>query len=89
MLGMDPRIIETWPGALLEEYRQLEILEPFGPMRDNWHAAQIAHILASVYTAKGRKPPQFSDFFYKDPYTREQEQVEAADTFFFKGKLNG
>lgn len=59
-------------------------------MRDNWHMAQIAYILASVYTDSKRKPPKFSDFMYKDPYTREQESIAEADDFFFrKGVSNG
>lgn len=84
---MDPREIEGWPAALLEDYRQLYILEPFGPDRDNWHSAQIAHILAQVHHDRKRgAPPRLSQFFYEDPFAREARKLAEADSFFFGAK---
>lgn len=71
------------PASDFEDFRALDVIEPFGPIRDNWHAAQIAYILAQAHGNPRRARPKFADFMYKDPYEREAEQVKAADGFFF------
>jgi hypothetical protein len=59
------------------EFEELERLEPWGPWRDNWHAAMIAHILANVNRGKNKPPVRMHEFMYKDPETaREQEDQE-------------
>ena len=50
------------------------MIQPWGPERDNYHAALQAHIMASAHTPKGARRPQMSDFFYRDPVTRQEMQ---------------
>lgn len=42
-------------------------LEPWGPWRDNLHAAQIASILFNAHRGRNTKPSRPGDFFYRDP----------------------
>ena len=49
-------------------------LEPFGAIRDNWHAALIASILANAYRDPKRPPPKFKDFFYVDEDTAQEDK---------------
>jgi hypothetical protein len=66
------------------EFQEFERLEPFGAWRDNWHTATVAHILASVHTDPRKVRPKLSDFMYKDQETHSEEQIAAADAFFFR-----
>ena len=62
--------IESWPHTHIDEWRQFYQLRPFGSWRDNYHAAQIADVLARV---NGNKIP-FADWFYKDAETADEER---------------
>lgn len=85
-MGIDPREIDTWPASVLEDFRALDILEPFGPARDNWHAAQVAYMIALAHSDPKKRRPRFDDFMYKDPYTIDEEKIAEADNFFFSSK---
>lgn len=79
---MDPREIEAWPATLLAEFKEYELLEPFGQWRDNYHAAMIAWILASVHRDPKRKPPALSDFMYQDAESAKIRQEQDTVAFF-------
>jgi len=57
-------------------------LQPRGVKRDNWHSAQICHLLASIHAPKGKKF-KVDDFMYKD-----SESVQQDKTSQFISKLN-
>lgn len=64
--------LEGW----IEYYR----LEPFGQWRDNYHSAQIAHLIYNLN--RGKSPAlEFSEFFYRDQETaakiRDQRALAA------------
>lgn len=61
-------------------------LEPFGQLRDNWHMAVIASILASAYRDPKKQAAKFSDFFYTDEDTAREEKDKALMKFFSKLK---
>ena len=49
-------------------------LDPFGPWRDNLHAAQVASLLYNANRRKNSKALGAADFMYKDrDEVREQE----------------
>lgn len=71
----------------LQEWRQYEELEPFGQIRDNYHAAMVCHILANAHRGRNSQPVPMSNFFYVDRQTR-QEQEERAMVAFMDSKAN-
>lgn len=42
-------------------------LEPFGALRDNWHAAQQAALTFNVHRGRGTPPRSIRDFMYEPP----------------------
>ena len=48
-------------------------LEPFGPHRDNFHAAMVATILANAFRGQNKAPVKMSEFFYKDQRSAQDE----------------
>jgi hypothetical protein len=50
-------------------------LEPFGPVRDNIHAGQIASILYNANRKKNSPPMSVSDFFYTDLEVKKEEET--------------
>lgn len=57
-------------------------MEPFGAVRDNLHAAQIAAILANAHRdPKKSKPVKVSDFMYKDHKTQLEENTSEMLSF--------
>lgn len=41
--------------------------EPFGAMRDNWHAAQLAALTYNAHRGRGSVPKSTRDFMYEPP----------------------
>jgi hypothetical protein len=62
------------PARLFREWLEYEQLEPFGQWRDNFHAAMIASILATVNRdpKKQPQPIRLSEFFYVDAETERE-----------------
>lgn len=58
---------------MLLEWMEYERLEPFGQWRDNFHAAQIALILASAHTDPSRREWRMDDFFFRDRETAAEQ----------------
>lgn len=52
---------------------EYERLEPFGALRDNWHTAMLATILANAHRDPKKPPVRMSEFFYQDPDTVEEK----------------
>lgn len=75
------------PAAEVQGWQAFYTLQPFGPSRDNYHSAQIAHILASVNSRKG-KAPSFSEFMYKDPVARQAERDRRVFNMFFSDEVH-
>jgi len=65
----------------LQEWHQYEELEPFGQLRDNYHAAMVAHILANAHRGPNRPPVPFSQFFYVDRKTQQERNDRAMVEF--------
>lgn len=61
------------PAAEVMGWRTFYELEPFGPWRDNFHAAMVAHIMANAHRGKNSRPLELADFFYSDPETRRNK----------------
>lgn len=59
----------------LTEWMSFFEIEPFGPMRDNLHAGQIAAMLFNVNRKKGSSPIGPGEFMYKDDYARREENT--------------
>lgn len=82
--------MERWPGWVIEEYRAYDSIQPFGDVRSNWHAAMIAHIMATAYSNPKRKRPQLQDFMWRTAKQKQMDNIEAADKFFeARRKANG
>lgn len=69
------------PASELLEWMEYESLEPFGAIRDNWHSATIAHILANVHRDPKKPPIAFSDFMYRDHQSIQEEKARALIAF--------
>jgi hypothetical protein len=84
-LGKSVREIETLPARELDEWTAFYAMEPFGAIRDNWHAAVIACITANAYRAKG-KAFSIQDFMYEDGIDRDaridREQTQMVTAMF-------
>ncbi len=76
MLGISPHEIESWPAGTLTEFAEYDALQPFGDLRNNWHAAIIAQIIATAYTSSKHKPPSIRDFMWRDTLTAHDEQEQ-------------
>ena len=59
-------------------------IEPWGPFRDNYHSASIAHILASVNRKPSSKAPPFQDFMWMDPEERKRLKEQRTVAFFHR-----
>lgn len=59
----------------LMEWMAFYELEPFGPIRDNMHAAQIASLLYNVNRRKNSTPMTVTDFMYKDVEVKKEEET--------------
>ena len=70
------------PLSEVEGWRAFYNLQPFGPWRDNYHSAMVAHILASAHRNPNRPAPRMSEFMYKDPITAQRERDAQALAFF-------
>ena len=73
-------------GRELAEWREYEVLEPFGQLRDNFHSAQIAWVLANQNRAKHSAPIPMSQFFYVDDETASDRR-DAAMIEFLESKV--
>ena len=76
------REIEALPASEVEGWRAFYNVQPFGPWRDNYHSAMVAHILAQAYGDPKRSGPVMSDFFFKDAATQQREKDEKILNFF-------
>lgn len=57
-------------------------LNPFGPERDNYHAAMIAHIMANQNRRKNAAEIPLSRFMYEDQDTAQRKRDERMLNFF-------
>ena len=64
------------------EWKAFYQLSPFGPWRDNYHAAMIAHILAAANTPSKRRKPRFQSFFYQSPSAQRDKHRDNVINFF-------
>jgi hypothetical protein len=73
--------IESWPQDHVAEWREFYLMQPFGPWRDNMHAALIASTLANSNRPKGSAPITLDVFMYRDADDtiawRKQKDLEA------------
>lgn len=60
----------------LLEWMAYDQIEPFGTVRDNFHAAIVAAMSLAPHTKDG-KPPPLSQFFYVDPETARERRDRA------------
>ena len=81
-LGKTVREIEEMPASEVEGWRAFYQIQPFGPWRDNYHSAMVAHILASANRNPHRAAPRLSEFMYKDAETAQRERELEAVAFF-------
>jgi hypothetical protein len=56
--------------------------EPWGPWRDNVHAAQICALLANIHRKKGAATVTYEDFMLIDPRIRQQRRRSGVISFF-------
>lgn len=76
-LGRTVRELESELSAKeFMEWLEYDRLEPFGTVRDNWHAAVIASMSLAPHTKDG-KAPSLSQFFYVDPETAREKRDRA------------
>ena len=60
---------------------------PFGPDRDNIHAAMQCAILTNIHRKKGTQPVKPKEFMIRDPEVVKQENLQALlGSFRQKGK---
>lgn len=70
------------PASEFQEWQTYFFIEPFGAMRDNYHSAQIAHILANQNRPKNKRPIPFSNFFYSDPEDKKRKKADRLASMF-------
>ena len=56
----------------MDEYRR----EPWGPWRDNVHAALICAVMANAFRGKDSRPFTYEDFMILDAETAEKRKAE-------------
>lgn len=69
----------------ISEFREWQAyfyIEPFGSLRDNYHSAQIAHILANQNRPKNKRPIPFVNFFYSDPEEKKRKKANRLAAMF-------
>ena len=66
----------------LNEWFEFYNLEPFGEVRDNWHMAVVAHILANANRRPSAPPAKISDFMHVDPETARERREQAVIAWF-------
>lgn len=66
--------IEAMPARHFALYRALQETEPFGPVRDNIHAANIAALIFNSSRGKAQAPATVMDFMLEDPESKKQRQ---------------
>lgn len=62
----------------LEEWKLLWASDPWGPYRDNFHAALITSVLVNIHRKKNTKPIDYTEFMLSD---REQYQRKKSKEF--------
>jgi hypothetical protein len=50
----------------LEEWRAFWLREPWGPYRDNVHAALICSLIANAFRGKSSRPISYQEFMLSD-----------------------
>lgn len=79
-------IEERMSARELAEWQEFYALDPFGPIRDNWHAALIGSILVNVNRKKGSPAAKVKDFMWEDSETKRQAK-DAATLAWFDSKV--
>lgn len=79
------------PAKELIEWEAFYQLRPFGSWRDNYHSAQIAHILFNANRdPKRSKEKKLADFLWRDPVEarrREQKEQELETVAWFDARV--
>lgn len=87
MLGMTlARLDHEMGSSELELWKAYYELEPFGPPRDNHHAAMIAALIANVHRGKGQAPYSNEDFMLVAPEIKRKRE-DAEFLTFLESKL--
>jgi len=75
----DPRkLAASMPASLFNMWRMYEQIEPFGAIRDNFHAATLAAMTANINRKKDRDPFTVEDFMYRDRLDQEETDQQKA-----------
>lgn len=77
LLGLPPSAVDDLPAADLSLLERYWAEEPWGPWRDNLHAAIIAREVRRPYLRKGAKNP-LDDFMVMQPGRRAELTAEQA-----------
>jgi len=79
-LDVDGMLRRMKPSQLVE-WKAYADVEPFGAIRDNYHAAIIAKIIADAHGAKiGGRPFKYEDFLLNFKEVSEQQQQQKPQT---------
>lgn len=73
-LGLAPSEVEQMPSADYELLARYWLQEPWGPWRDNLHAAIIARAVVSPHVKKGTRI-DLADFMLRHPEEVAEEQA--------------
>ena len=63
-------------GREFSQWMEFYALEPFGPVRDNLHAGQIAAMLFNANRGKGRRPMSANDFLLMSERERMEQRTK-------------
>ena len=81
-LGIPTFEIDRWPSRVVNEYAAYYLIEPWGPQRDNFHAAHIAHILANAHREPRSPAVPFDRYMWRDPVEAGQDREQrVVDSF--------
>lgn len=75
-MGMAPSVVEQMAATDFDLLARYWAHEPWGPWRDNMHAAIIAREIRRPHLKDPRKPTPLSEFILRDPDEIEQEKAE-------------
>ncbi len=70
------------PASEFAEWTAMYSIQPFGVWRDNYHAAMVAHILATAHSDPKKPKPRFDAFFYTDPKELASRKRRSIVNFF-------
>lgn len=82
--------VEQWPAAHIAEWRDYFVIEPFGAIRDNMHAAMITAAIVNAFRAPKTAAVSADDFMLRPAAEVKKREAAKHSKLFdaFAAKVN-